>query len=286
MNSETDEELDAAWAFVRDNWHNLSQQPEDVSGLRKSVLELAVRGKLVPQNSEDETAKTLHQIIKKLKEQALKEKKIQKDKDYSSIISDIFPWEIPTSWAWIRLQDGFEITRGGSPRPSGDPQFFGGNIPWITVFEITKDSTIYLTSTTDTLTELGSRRSRFVYPDDLLLTNSGATLGVPKISKIRGCINDGVAKLFSFHQCIYKEYAYYYLLQQTPIFRKVNQGMGQPNLNTSIIAGWFFPLPPLAEQKRIVAKVDELMKLCDQLEASLRQSQQRQRALPHPPSAT
>lgn len=65
------------------------------------------------------------------------------------------------------------------------------------------------------------------------------------------------------------DFAYVYLHSQTDAFRRINQGMGQPNLNTPIIAGWFFPLPPLAEQHRIVAKVDELMALCDQLETSL-----------------
>jgi hypothetical protein len=56
MNAETDEELDAAWAIVRDNWYNLSQHPEDVDGLRKSVLQLAIRGELVPQHPNDEPA--------------------------------------------------------------------------------------------------------------------------------------------------------------------------------------------------------------------------------------
>jgi type I restriction enzyme, S subunit len=121
---------------------------------------------------------------------------------------------------------------------------------------------------------LGSKRSRYIYPAYLLLTNSGATLGVPKISKIEGCINDGVARLNCFHNLIFKDYAYYYLFQQTGAFRNVNQGMGQPNLNTSILSGWFFPLPPLAEQKRIVEKVEQLLGLCDELEAKLRKERE------------
>jgi type I restriction enzyme S subunit len=62
------------------------------------------------------------------------------------------------------------------------------------------------------------------------------------------------------------DFGYLYLTQQTQAFRSVNQGMGQPNLNTPIIAGWFFPVPPLAEQHRIVAKVDQIMALVDELE--------------------
>jgi type I restriction enzyme S subunit len=137
------------------------------------------------------------------------------------------------------------------------------------VGEVTKDSSKYLTETATGLTEEGSERSRFINPGDLLLTNSGATLGVPKISKIRGCMNDGVAVLRLFHSFDFNEFGYLYLTHQTASFRNVNQGMGQPNLNTPIIAGWFFPLPPLAEQRRIVAKVEQLMTLVDALETQL-----------------
>ena len=69
------------------------------------------------------------------------------------------------------------------------------------------------------------------------------------------------------------DFAYLYLQSQTAAFRRINQGMGQPNLNTPIIASWYFPLPPLSEQRRIVARVDELMKLCDELESHLNSSQ-------------
>jgi type I restriction enzyme S subunit len=242
--------------------------------LRQAILQLAVQGKLVPQNPEDEPASVLIEKIETEKKRCIISKEIQDDKKLSTIMKENPPWIIPPSWKWIRLQEIFEITRGGSPRPAGDPQYFGGNIPWITVREITKDSEKYLTITTDFLTELGSKRSRYIYPSDLLLTNSGATLGVPKISQIKGCINDGVARLNCFHDLISKDYAYYYLFQQTRAFREVNQGMGQPNLNTSILAGWFFPLPPLNEQKRIVEKVEQFMGLCDELEAKLRKSRE------------
>jgi type I restriction enzyme S subunit len=237
--------------------------------LRKSILTLAVQGKLVPQDPEDEPAEKLLSKIEVQKKRLSGSGELKADKKAWLNSSINPPHEIPRSWCWVRLQDVFEISRGGSPRPAGDPRFFGGSIPWITVGEVTKDSGTYLTETTTGLTEEGAERSRFINPGDLLLTNSGATLGVPKISKIRGCMNDGVAVLRQFHSFDLNDFGYLYLTQQTPAFRDVNQGMGQPNLNTPIIAGWFFPLPPLAEQRRIVAKVDELMKLVDALETQL-----------------
>ncbi|WP_107668708.1 restriction endonuclease subunit S [Cyanothece sp. BG0011] len=247
----------------------LADAPNGVQKLRELILQLAVMGKLVPQDENDEPASILLERIKAEKAKLVKENKISKDKKYSSVVSDIPPWNIPSHWQWTRMQNIFEITRGGSPRPSKDPRFFGGNIPWITVNEITKNSEMYLLNTKTGLTDLGSSKSRFIFDDDILLTNSGATLGVPKISKIKGCINDGVARLYPFHEYINKQYAYYFLFGQTQAFRDVNQGMGQPNLNTSILAAWFFPLPPLKEQYRIVKKIDQLMNYCDELEQQL-----------------
>lgn len=237
--------------------------------LRKSILTLAVQGKLVPQDPNDEPAEAMLNKIEEEKKRLADRGELKADKKAWVNSSPNPPYDIPGSWCWVRLQDVFEISRGGSPRPAGDPRFFGGPIPWITVGEVTKDTGKYLIQTATGLTEEGSERSRFINPGDLLLTNSGATLGVPKISKIRGCMNDGVAVLRLFHSFDLNDFGYLYLTHQTSAFRNVNQGMGQPNLNTPIIAGWFFPLPPLAEQRRIVAKVEQLMALVDALETQL-----------------
>lgn len=257
----------------------LVTRPEHIPALRQTILNLAVRGKLVPQDPNDEPAIELLARIQTTKVDLAKTGKIKKDK----VVWDGLPQEpahgLPSSWVWTRLQDVFEISRGGSPRPAGDPRYFGGPIPWITVREITRDSEAFLTQTDGGLTEEGATRSRFVNPGDLLLTNSGATLGVPKISRIRGCINDGVAVLRLFHESPLNDFAYLYLYSQTSIFRAVNQGMGQPNLNTPIIAGWFFPLPSLAEQSRIVNKVNELLAICDELGGALARARDESRRL-------
>ncbi|MEM8484001.1 MAG: restriction endonuclease subunit S [Bacteroidota bacterium] len=261
------------WKRIRDNFDLLYSDPANVQELRQGILQLAVQGKLVPQDVNDEPASVLLERITEEKARLVKEGKIKKDKPFSNLISDVPPFEIPVTWQWTTLQSIFEISRGGSPRPSGDPLYFGGNIPWITVYEITKDDEKYLTRTKDGLTEEGKKKSRLISPDDLLITNSGATLGVPKISLISGCINDGVAVLRNFHSFEINNYSYLYLYQQTSSFRNINQGQGQPNLNTSILASWHFPLPPLPEQRRIVAKVDQLMAQCDELETKLATSQ-------------
>ena len=159
------------------------------------------------------------------------------------------------------------VVRGASPRPAGDPRYFGGTIPWITVGPITADRKPYLTSVPETLTQAGRERSRYIEPQTLLLTNSGATLGVPKITLIGGCINDGVAALLDVVYPL-KLYMLYFLHTQTTRLRRVNQGAAQPNLNTSIIKAINVPLPPHDEQEQIVAEVERRLSVIEELEAT------------------
>jgi type I restriction enzyme S subunit len=130
--------------------------------------------------------------------------------------------------------------------------FHGNGKPWITVGEITKDSDIYLYSTSTRLTQEGTLHSRSIDIGTLLLTNSGATLGIPKISCIKGCINDGVAAFLNLRSDVNKEYLYFYWARQT-IHLKAWVDLGaQPNLNTQIIGGWPVLVPPIEEQNQIV----------------------------------
>lgn len=176
-------------------------------------------------------------------------------------------YELPQSWTWAPISALSKIVRGASPRPAGDPKLFGGPVPWITVGPLTADSTPYLRATPTGLTELGKVASRVVQAETFLLTNSGATLGVPKITMIEGCINDGVVAFID--PCFDKLYAFYYLSSMTMTLREINQGMGQPNLNTDIVRRIPFPLPPLEEQAEIVRRVESLFALADSIESRL-----------------
>lgn len=162
---------------------------------------------------------------------------------------------LPEGWTWASLDQLTVVVRGASPRPAGDPRYFGGSTPWITVGPITADEEVYLHGVPDSVTEEGKKRSRFVDPHTLLLTNSGATLGIPKITLIGGCINDGVAALLDVEYPM-KVYILYFLRTRTASLRRINQGAAQPNLNTSIIKNIAVPLPPLEEQRRIIAEVE------------------------------
>jgi len=183
--------------------------------------------------------------------------------------------KLPEGWCWANVDLLSVVVRGASPRPAGDPQYFGGNeVPWITVGEITKDDAIYLNETSEFVTEAGKLASRWIDVDTLLLTNSGATLGVPKITMIGGCINDGSVALLHVEYPL-KLYLYVFLTGQTKRLRQINQGAAQPNLNTTIVKEIAVSLPPEVEQTEIVSQVEAKLSNIAQAETEIKRSLER-----------
>ncbi|EPY4829905.1 TPA: restriction endonuclease subunit S [Klebsiella pneumoniae subsp. pneumoniae] len=175
--------------------------------------------------------------------------------------------EVPEHWEVSKFGYISLVVRGGSPRPAGDPTLFNGDYsPWVTVAEITKDNEIYLDSTDTFLTKKGSEQCRVFKAGTLLLSNSGATLGVPKILSIDANANDGVVGFELLN--IDHEYAYFYLSTLTTNLREsIKQGSGQPNLNTDIVKSIAIPIPPENEIQRIVSFIKETIKLYSSIES-------------------
>lgn len=164
--------------------------------------------------------------------------------------------QMPKSWDCTTVGRIATVVRGASPRPAGDPLYFNGNdVPWITVAEVTKGDGKYIDGTETFLTFEGAKQSRIVEEGTLLLSNSGATLGVPKITRIRGCINDGSVAFYNLS--INQAFLLYLFKGRTFELRKQMQGYGQPNLNTTIVKGIEVPLPTELEQKSIVDFLDQ-----------------------------
>ena len=191
--------------------------------------------------------------------------------------------EVPEHWEVSKFGYISQVVRGGSPRPAGDPTLFNGDYsPWVTVAEITKDDELYLTSTETFLTKKGSEQCRVFKAGTLLLSNSGATLGVPKILCIDANANDGVV---GFEQLqIDIEFAYYYLSILTNDLReRVKQGSGQPNLNTDIVKNISIAIPPLSEIQLIVTEikgqVEKFVSLIQKAERQILLMQERRTAL-------
>jgi type I restriction enzyme S subunit len=170
------------------------------------------------------------------------------------------PWfgDIPQHWDFRAFARLARVVRGASPRPAGDKRYFyGTHIAWLTVGEVTKDSEIYLTKTETFLTKLGEEHSVRFPLGTLVLTNSGATLGVPKILAIDVCANDGIVAFLRLNPVVDPVFAYCYLSTLTKRLRdELRQGGTQPNLNTGIVRSIACPLPPKAEQEAILEFLD------------------------------
>lgn len=178
---------------------------------------------------------------------------------------------IPEDWECISFGNLGDVVRGGSPRPAGDPKYFNGKyIPWLTVASLTniKASQQYVKSTKTMLTELGSLQSRTLDKNTLIISNSGATLGVAKILGIKCCANDGVAALINQKKGINSFLVHYLNTQTKRLHDDIATGNGQPNLNTDLIKLIPIPYPSEKEQTAIanaLSNVDALLSELDKL---------------------
>ena len=240
--------------------------------LKKSILQYAVEGKLVPQDIHDEPASLLYDKIIKEKETLIKQGKIKKEKPLPPITDDEIPYDIPENWKWVRLGEVFIIERGASPRPISSFVTNDINgINWIKIGDAKKGCK-YITNTKEKITQEGAKRSRFVNIGDFIFSNS-MSFGRPYILKINGCIHDGWNVLKQITNQIdsikiNSDFIYYIIsssLLQSQIIQKAMGGIVE-NIKSDNLKTLLFPLPPLKEQERIVKKIDELMALCDKLE--------------------
>ena len=253
---------------------SFENQLTQIENLSQAILQEAVQGKLVAQNKNDEPASELLKRIKAEKA-TLRQTQCKKEKPLPPIKPEEIPFKIPESWVWCRLGEVSNIVRGGSPRPAGDKTYYDGTIPFLKVGDLTDGHEIYLYKHTYTIKEAGLYKTRFVEANTLMLTNSGATLGYPKICTFPTTFNDGIAAFLELSNDFDKVYLFYFLKSLTNWFLKVaSRGQGQPNLNTDIIGLTLFPVPPKAEQKRIVAEIEKQLAKTKQLKEHIIANQQ------------
>ena len=163
------------------------------------------------------------------------------------------PFEVPISWEWCKLGTVNEIARGGSPRPIKDYLTNDVNgINWIKIGDTTKDGK-YIDSVKERIRPEGVKKSRMVHKGDFLLTNS-MSFGRPYILNVDGCIHDGWLVISPIGEAYMSDFLYYLLSSPYAFeqFTNVASGGVVTNLNSDKVADTKFPLPPLAEQKRIV----------------------------------
>ncbi len=183
---------------------------------------------------------------------------------------------LPDDWDCVTLGDLGDIVRGGSPRPAGDPKYFNGNyIPWLTVASLTNipASKQEVTSTLTKLTELGSKQSRILDAGTLIISNSGATLGVAKILGLKCCANDGVAAIINQKKGNKSFITHYINTQTKRLHDDVATGNGQPNLNTDLIKLIPIPFPSESEQTAIANALSDVDALLTELEKLIAKKQ-------------
>ena len=239
--------------------------------LKNSILQMAVQGKLVPQDPNDEPASVLLERIRAEKEKLIKEGKIKKEKNPSVIfrgadnlpyekigknepvcIADEVPFEIPESWEWVRLGSIGDWGSGATPSRT-TPEYYNGNIPWLKTGDLNDG---YITHIPETITEraLLETSVRLNSIGSVLIAMYGATIGKLGILQTPATTNQACCACIPFTG-IYNEFLFYFLMSQKLAFIKRGEGGAQPNISKEKIVATLMPLPPKAEQKRIVEKL-------------------------------
>lgn len=226
--------------------------------LKKSVLQEAIMGKLVSQDPTEGTAEELLAEIRKEKEKLVKEGKLKKkDLEIKPIEEDEIPFEIPEGWRWCRLGEIGSWGSGATPA-KGKPEYYtNGNIPWLRTGELNNDY-VYDSEIKVTQAALDECSLRMCRKGDVLIAMYGATIGKVAIAGIELTTNQACCACTPLF--IYNKYLMWYLMASKQAFIDLGEGGAQPNISREKIVAFPFALPPLAEQKRIVEKIEEVMR--------------------------
>ena len=247
--------------------------------LKNSILQWAIQGKLVPQDPNDEPASVLLDKIRQEKERLIKEKKIKRDKNASIIyrgednsyyekitatgevkcIDEEIPFEIPQRWEWCRMGSIGDWGAGATPA-KGNPDYYGGSILWLRTGELNNgivyDSEIKVTK--KALQKCSLRMNRI---GDVLIAMYGATIGKVAIVGKELTTNQACCACTPFG--IYNYFLFFFLMGSQIDFIKKGEGGAQPNISREKLVSHLMPIPPLAEQYRIVEKIQYLLPLVE-----------------------
>lgn len=225
--------------------------------LKASILQYAIQGKLVEQRAEEGTGEDLYQQIQAEKQRLIAKKKIKKEKPLAEITEDEIPFDIPESWKWVRLGD---CTGYSQTKPQISPKDITDDMWSLDLEDIQKESGAILTRTTASERKITGDKVLF-YKGQVLYSKLR-----PYLKKILIAPNNGICtpELVPFNTyLVYANYIVYVL--RSPhidyVVNSVTYGVKMPRVGTETMVNLLIPLPPLSEQKRIVAKIEELLPL-------------------------
>ncbi|MCK5819608.1 MAG: restriction endonuclease subunit S [Psychromonas sp.] len=271
-------ELNQNWARVSEFFDILFTTEDSIEQLKQIILQLAVTGKLVPQDPNDEPASKLLERIAAEKEQLIVDKKIKKQKVLPPIIEEEKPFQLPCGWEFKRLGNlTSKLGSGRTPR-GGKSAYVKEGVVFLRAHNICNDGlklddTVYINDETHL-----KMSNTCVYPKDVLLNITGGSLGRSTIFPaefVTANVSQHVTiiRLINPEMCNFLHLAILSPLVQKQVWGR-QVGVVIEGLSKKVLAQFELPVPPLKEQYRIVTQVNSLMKICDQLKSNLYQAQQ------------
>lgn len=252
------EKIEELLALVDDLETNKTDLQSYIKQTKSKVLEMAVRGELVPQDSNDEPASVLLERIKN-------EQKSSKSKGKTTEHNTHYEEELPKNWAKTTLGECFEWGSGGTPT-SSVKKYYDGNIPWLVIGDLNDN---YINTSDKTITQFGLENSSAkLVPKGTLLLAMYGSIGKLGIAGMPLATNQAIAFALENKE-INTKYLFYYLLSVRSSLNLLGKGATQKNISQSIIKDFHFPLPPLAEQHRIVEKIEHIFAVLEELEENI-----------------
>lgn len=229
--------------------------------MQKSILQMAIQGKLVPQLPKEGTGEELYQQIQAEKQELVKAGKIKKEKPLPEITEDEIPFDIPETWKWCRLST-LGITQTGNTPSKAHPEYTGEDVPFITPGDILDGKIQY---NNQALSMLGKEAARVCCAGSVMQVCIGGSIGKAAITEHEVTFNQQI-NVISPIACSSK---YLFAVMQSAYFNTTMKeqagGTATPIINRGLWDSLLIPFPPLAEQKRIVEKLEQLLPLCERL---------------------
>jgi type I restriction enzyme, S subunit len=279
--------FDASWHFITEHFDKLYSVTANVAELKKAILQLAVMGKLVPQDPGDQPASELLKEIEAEKKKLVAEGKVKKQEVLPQIKQEEVPYELPKGWEWVRLENLTSvITKGSSPNWQGVNYTDSINGVLFITSENVDNYKLKLNNKKYVEKKFNEIEPRSILQkNDILMNIVGASIGrvaYYSFDEVAN-INQAVCLIRLLKQDMFVDLIYllYFLNSNTCISYMFNKQVDNARANLSMgnISKFPIPIPPLAEQKRIVAKVDELMALCDKLDKEITSATEKKSAI-------
>ncbi|RLV60021.1 restriction endonuclease subunit S [Parashewanella curva] len=276
-NSTDANELEQNWQRIAEHFTTLFTTEESIDQLKQTVLQLAVMGKLVPQDPNDEPASVLLEKIAAEKAQLIKEKKIKNQKALPPISEDEKPFNLPNGWEWARLSD---IANVIDPNPSHRmPKYVENGIPFISTENfIANDSISFEIGKKVTPQVLNDQVSKFDINEGAFAMSRIGTIGKTRFlpTDRNFCMSHALCVISPLVRTISEHYLRFVVSAESTLVQAHRgvKSIGVPDLGMGVIRSMLIPIPPAPKQHRIVIKVDQLMTICNQLKTQIQQAQQ------------